>query len=382
MAPDASGESPTDAEIRSERDASGRRILLLRGRLDAQSTGGVWREAMTLTRDTHGAELVVDASAVEYCDGAGASVLLALERQQRAGGGSLEIRGLREEFERVLAMIRLSGDGKPAEPPPGTSWVGQLGRATLDFGQELRKLTAFTGQVTLCLVQALRNPRSVRGKDLFLIAERAGIGAVPIIALVGFLFGLILTFQSAVILRTFGAQILVADGLAIGLFRELGPLMTAILLTARSGSAFAAEIGTMKVNEEIDALTTMGLEPVRFLVVPRVLAAILVVPALVMVMNLAGLLGGLLFYLSLDFPFIVFWDRVAAAASPGDLLGGLFKGSVYGLIVAAVGCMRGTQTGTGASAVGESTTSAVVSGIVLIALAAAIFSVVFYVLGI
>jgi phospholipid/cholesterol/gamma-HCH transport system permease protein len=217
---------------------------------------------------------------------------------------------------------------------------------------------------------------------MMLAAERAGIGAVPIIALVGFLLGLILTFQSAIPMRQFGAQIFVADLLGISMLRELGPLMAAILLTARSGSAFAAELGTMKTKEEIDALTTMGLEPVQFLVVPRVLAAVAVVPALIMIMNLFGLIGGAVVFSSLGFPLVTFVNRIIEFVSMGDFLGGIFKGMVFGIVVAGVGCMRGLQASSGAGAVGESTTSSVVSGIVLIAFLDGIFAVVFYVLGI
>jgi phospholipid/cholesterol/gamma-HCH transport system permease protein len=165
------------------------------------------------------------------------------------------------------------------------------------------------------------------------------------------------------------------------MFRELGPLMAAILLTARSGSAFAAELGTMKVNEEIDALSTMGLEPVRFLVVPRVLAALLVVPVLTMVMSLAGLVGGAVVFTSFGYPLVTFVSRVLDAASVSDLAGGLVKSLFLGVIVAAVGCLRGIRTGTGAGAVGQSATSAVVSGIILIALAEGVFAVLFYVMG-
>jgi phospholipid/cholesterol/gamma-HCH transport system permease protein len=154
------------------------------------------------------------------------------------------------------------------------------------------------------------------------------------------------------------------------------------MLTARSGSAFAAEIGTMKVNEELDALSTMGLAPVRFLVVPRVLAAMIVIPSLTMIMNVAGLAGGALVMMSLGFPAITFANRVVEAVTVGDLAQGLFKAVVFGVIVAAVGSLRGTQTGAGASAVGDATTSAVVSGIVLIAIVDGLFAVAFYVMGI
>jgi phospholipid/cholesterol/gamma-HCH transport system permease protein len=370
------------AEVRQERGEGDLPMLRVSGRLDSGTTGGIWREALRLAGEAGSGELVVDASDVDYCDSAGASLFLALREQRQAAGGSLAVRGLRPEFQRVLALIEPSREAPAAEPAPRDSFLVGLGRSTLAVTAELRQLVVFTGHLVVCLGQALRRPRSIRFGDVMLVAERAGIGAVPIIGLVGFLLGLILSFQSAVSLQRFGAQIFVADFLGIAMFRELGPLMAAILLTARSGSAFAAEIGTMKVNEELDALSTMGLEPVSFLVVPRVIAGMLVIPALIMLMSLAGLVGGALVFLSLDFPLVTFVNRIQASTSVLDLLGGVFKGFVYGVIVVAVGCLRGTQTGTGASAVGETTTSAVVSGIVLIAVAAAIFSVTFYVLGI
>ncbi len=370
------------ASVRVDGDAAGSVRLVLEGRLDAGRAGSVWGEALERARECEADPLVVDCSAIDYCDGAGASILVALRELQEARGRRLEVRGLREEFARILALIEPSGEAAPAPPSKREGLLVALGRSSLGFFAELRSLVVFTGEITVCLGRALRHPRSIRFRDVVVVAERAGIGAIPIIALVGFLLGLILAFQSAVSLQRFGAQIFVADFIGIAMFRELGPLMAAILLTARSGSAFAAEIGTMKVNEEIDALTTMGLEPVRFLVIPRVLAAVLVIPALILLMDLAGVVGGLAMFLTLDYPVVTFWNRVVEATSPGDLLGGLFKGAVYGVIVAAVGCLRGTETGTGASAVGESTTSAVVSGIVLIAVTAAIFSIVFYVLGI
>ena len=243
-------------------------------------------------------------------------------------------------------------------------------------------MVAFVGELTVMLVGALRHPRQLRFKDIVIIAERAGIGAIPIVVLVGFLLGLILSFQSAIPMQRFGAQIFVADLLGISLLRELGPLMAAILLTARSGSAFAAELGTMKVNEEIDALTTMGLEPVRFLVVPRVIATVAVVPVLAMLTNLAGLVGGAVVFLSLDFPLVTYVNRLVQAVSIADFAGGLFKAFFFGVIVAAVGCLRGLQTRMGAGAVGASTTSAVVSGIVLIAILDGVFAVIFYIVGI
>jgi phospholipid/cholesterol/gamma-HCH transport system permease protein len=259
--------------------------------------------------------------------------------------------------------------------------VEQLGRAARDQAAELRTAVAFTGELVLALARALRVPGSIRWKDALLVAERAGNGALPIVLLVGFLLGLILSFQSAIPMRRFGAEIFVADLLGISMLRELGPLMASILLTARSGSAFAAEIGTMKVNEEVDALRTMGLEPVSFLVVPRVLAAVACVPVLTMFLNLAALIGGAVVLGSLGYPLVTFVNRVTYMTTIGDMVGGLAKALAFGLIVAAVGCMRGLGTKTGAGAVGESTTSAVVSGIILIAVADGVFAVIFYVMG-
>jgi phospholipid/cholesterol/gamma-HCH transport system permease protein len=269
-----------------------------------------------------------------------------------------------------------------ATPPPRPGFVAGLGRAALQVGSDLRGLVGFIGELAVFLADVLRHPKHLRMKDVLLVADRAGLGATPIVLLVGFLLGLILAFQGAIPMQRFGAQIFVADLLGISMLRELGPLMASILLTARSGSAFAAEIGTMKVNEEIDALTTMGIESVRFLVVPRVLAAIAVVPALAMLTSLAGLVGGAVVFCSLGFPLVTYVTRIVESVTAGDLLGGLFKAMAFGVIVAAIGCQRGLATGQGAGAVGLSTTSSVVSGIILISVADGIFSVAFYVLGI
>jgi phospholipid/cholesterol/gamma-HCH transport system permease protein len=372
---------PTSIRLSVEREAAGVQLLKLAGRLDSSSTGGIWRKAMDVTRGKGQGKLVVDASAVDYCDGAGASLLLALQHQQESAGAGFELRGLRSEFARLIEMIAPSKTDAATAPDVPASFLVTLGKSTLDVLAELRGLTAFVGEMVVWLGRCALRPTNIRFRDTVRVAESAGIGAIPIIVLVGFLLGLILSFQSVIPMQRFGAQVFVADFLGIAMLRELGPLMTAILLTARSGSAFAAELGTMKVNEEIDALTTMGLEPVRFLVIPRVLAAIVVVPVLTMVMNVAGLVGGLTIFLSMGFPLVTYVNRIIAATSMGDLLGGLAKSVVLGVIVAAVGCQRGLDAGKGASAVGDSTTSSVVTGIVLIAVVEGVFAVVFYVMG-
>ncbi|MBW2271828.1 MAG: ABC transporter permease [Deltaproteobacteria bacterium] len=379
----AADRQPDTITVRSSRDEQGRFVLDFNGRLDSNSTGRAWRQAMKALDDQRPNDLVIEAGGLDYCDGSGAALLVALRERQQASGGGFDLRGLRAEFASLIEMLEPSQTTPAAEvEAPIEPFVARVGRGALGFVSDLRTIVVYVGELSVFTGRALMRPRSLRVRDLFSIAEKAGIGAMPIVALVGFLLGLILSFQSAIPMRRFGAEVFVADLLAISLTRVLAGLMTAILLTARSGSAFAAEIGTMKVNEEIDALTTMGLEPVRFLVVPRVLAAVAVVPVLTMVNLFAGLLGGAVMFASLGFPMVTYLNRVAASVAVGDLAQGLFKSAIFGVVVAAVGCLQGLRAGSGAGAVGASATSAVVSGIVLIAVLEGIFSVIFYVLGI
>jgi phospholipid/cholesterol/gamma-HCH transport system permease protein len=355
--------------------------LLLRGRLDAAARADAWRKAFEIAAEARGSALVVDATGLEWCDAGGAVLLAELERRQRAVGGTCELEGLRPELVELLNLVRPK-DVPATKPAPRPGFFDRLGRDAVGFLSNLRKNTIFVGHVTVAVLNALRHPSTLRMPDVFRVAEVVGIGAVPIVALVGSLLGLILAFQSVISMKRFGAEIYMADLLSISMVRELGPLMAAILLAARSGSAFAAEIGTMKVNEEVDALTTMGLEPVRFLIVPRVIAALGMMPIVALLTTLFGLLGGLFVWLSIGYPPITFVHRAAHATTMVDLFGGLSKAFIFGIIVAAVGCLRGLETGQGAGAVGESTTSSVVTCIVLIGIADGIFAVTFYVLGI
>jgi phospholipid/cholesterol/gamma-HCH transport system permease protein len=305
-----------------------------------------------------------------------------LHEIQNKARGNLQIDGLRPEFAELL------NDGAAAFPreapsaPPHEGLAEEIGEATVEVWRDIQILVSFVGELGVGLVRAAIHPRSVRWRDALRVAETAGVNALPIVSLVGFLMGLIMAFQAAVPLRQFGAQLFIANLIGLSMLRELGPLMTAIILAGRSGSAFAAELGTMKVREEIDALKTMGLDPVRFLIVTRVVAAVCMTPLLTVFADLVGLMGGSVVMLSLGFPLVTFFHQVQYALSYGSLVGGLVKSFAFGILVAAIGCLRGLQTGTGATAVGQSTTSAVVSGIILIAITDGIFSVVYYYLGV
>jgi len=372
---------PASSAHDAQLEQAGRR-LLLRGRLDVDSVGRLWRPALAAVRKAAPGELELDLGGLDYCDGGGAALLVALRRAREAQGERLILRGVGEDLERLLALVEPPAEGAAGGGGGGPGAFERLGRGAVEVARGWRALVVYTGELALHLAAAIRRPRLLRIRDTLIVAERAGVGAIPIMVGIGFLLGLILAFQSAIPMQRFGAQLFVADLVGISMLRELGPLMAAILLTARSGSAFAAELGTMKVNEEIDALRTMGLPAVRFLVLPRVVAAVLVVPALAVLVNFAGLAGGAVMFTVLDFPLVTYVNRVTDAVSAADFLGGIFKAFFFGLIVAAVGCLRGLQTGVGAGAVGLSTTSAVVSGITLIAVADGVFAVIFYVLGI
>ncbi|HMU32205.1 MAG TPA: MlaE family lipid ABC transporter permease subunit [Nitrospira sp.] len=356
--------------------------LIMTGRWDSDTTGKWWQRGQQILEQGKPSRLVIDASGVSYCDGAGVAFLIDLQQLQIRIGGDAAIQGLPEEVRRLLDIYgHISIERSPGRRREPLSIIEQVGKAAVELWRDLQALLTFIGELALTLLRAARHPRLVRWHDALLVAEQSGVDALPIIALIGVLLGLILAFQSAIPMRRFGADIFVADLLGIAMLREMGPLITAIILAGRSGSAFAAELGTMKVREEIDALRTMGLEPVRFLVLPRVIAAVAMIPVLTVFANLFGLMGGAIVMRSLGYPLVTYVNQVLSAVTVGDLMGGLLKSFVYGIVVAAVGCLRGLETRTGASAVGQSTTSAVVSGIVLIAIVDGLFAVVFYALG-
>ena len=253
-----------------------------------------------------------------------------------------------------------------------------IGKNAATRGQAFGEALAFLGETTVCLLSLPFHPRCFRLGDCALAFQRASFDGLMISTGIGFLLGLILAFQSAAALKMFGVEVYVADMLTIGLFRELGPLVTAIILAGRSGSAFAAEIGTMKVNEELNALTTMGLPPIRFLVLPRVVAAILAMPILTICAELAGLIGGSLVLQMMNVPTVVFWHHVTSTASLFMIVFGLLKSCLFGLLVGLIGCGAGMRTQTTADGVGVSATSAVVGGIVAIAVADGILAVLCY----
>jgi phospholipid/cholesterol/gamma-HCH transport system permease protein len=355
----------------------------IKGRLDSDTTTELWRKSKIAVSKYSPNTLIVDGSGITYCDVAGIALFLQLRTQLEELGGRFEIQGLAKEFQQLLGLFPPE-EFRPheIEKPEPVNIPEEIGKATLNVVEYINLLVYFIGELVVSLFYSILNPRTIRWKDVFVVAEKVGVNAFGIIALVNFLIGLVLAFQSAIPLQKYGGAIFVADLISLSVFREIGPLMSAIVINGRTSSAFAAELGTMKVNEEIDALTTMGLEPVRFLVIPKVIAALVMIPLLTVFGDLFGIIGGGVVMLSLGYPIVTYVNQMTLAASYVDILGGLFKTIFFALIISGVGCMEGLRTKTGASAVGDSTTSAVVSGLILIILVDGIFGVLYYYLGI
>jgi phospholipid/cholesterol/gamma-HCH transport system permease protein len=368
--------SPPAAALRIAPQPEGALRLELAGRLEAGSLRAVWREAVAALRAAPDVPVTIDAGGVNYADGAGIALLVDLLRQPRPATAPVTLTALQPRYQALLDQFEPAHfRPQPAPPAQRVHLTERLGRSGAVLGKRAYMAVAFLGETSQALGHALLRPGSVRWKDVLLACQRVGADALPIVSLIAFLLGVILAFQSAVALRQYGGEIYVADLVGISLVRELGPLMTAVLLAGRSGAAFAAEIGTMRVNEEVDALVTMGLDP-------RVLAAFVMTPLLTLYANLIGLVGGALVMATFDIPWVAYMRETFAFVGPSDFAGGMVKSFVFGLIIALVGCLRGLQTGTGAESVGLSTTSAVVSSLVLIVVADGTFAVIYYTLDI
>jgi phospholipid/cholesterol/gamma-HCH transport system permease protein len=355
--------------------------LALSGRLALDNLSILTAELQTRLEQLRPAGLTVDLAGLEYLDSAGALALIQLQSASQARAIPCRFLNLSEEARRILDLIDPETLTRPPLIPEQRTagLMDQLGEACLRFARDLVQVITFLGELLTSLGYALWHPRSVRWGDVLFYMKRAGVDGLPIIGLIGLLLGLILAFMSSLQLKQFGANIYVASLLAVAMVQELGPIMTAILVAGRSGSAFAAEIGTMKVNEEVDALVTMGFDPVRFLAIPKVLAAMLVVPLLTVYATLFGLLGGLIIgVLGLDLTVYSYVSESRSAIELFDILSSLVKSVVFALLVAGIGCQRGFQVRGGAEAVGSATTSAVVAGIFLIIVTDSAFALVLH----
>src|SRR6266403_4247369 len=287
--------------------------------------------------------------------------------------------GMPEGMRRLLELAEAVPEKKGTRvAETRASFFQRVGNLTIGYGLSVGDFMAFLGDLTVAFGKFLRGKARYRRVDLVEVVQECGASAVGIVTLISFLVGVILAFMGAVPLSQFGASIYVADLVCIGMTRDMGAIMTAIIMSGRTGAAFAAKLGTMKVTQEIDALTTMGISPMEFLVLPRVLALVLMMPLLCFYSDLMGVLGGAAVGSGvLGLSFTTYFRETLHAVTLSDVLGGVFKSAVYGVIIALAGCLRGFQCGNSSSAVGDAATQAVVISIVMGVVACGIFAVVF-----
>ena len=297
---------------------------------------------------------------------------------------AVDFNGLPAGVQHLLKMAFAAPDQTIEGRRPSAAGIfSRLGVATLEFYRGFPEMLAFLGEITLSMGRLLTGRAQFRQSDFWLEVEEVGPRALVIVTVISFLVGLILAYLGADQLRLVGAQIYIADLVAVGMVREVGALMTGIIIAGRTGAAFAAQLGTMQVNEEIDAFRTLGVSAVDFLVLPRILALMLMVPLLTLYASFVGMSAGLLVsYFIFDIGFFEYYTETLRALEIKHFLVGLSKGSVYGAMVAYAGCLRGMQCGRSAEAVGEAATSAVVTAILLITIMASLMTILFYRLGI
>jgi len=325
-----------------------------------------------------------EARALTSWDSSVLAFLVEVSELCRIRGIDMDRTGLPSGLRRLLDLAEAVPEKKGARKETvQMPFLERIGNTAIGAGTSLGEMLAFLGDMTLTFVRLFRMKVRFRAVDLFLLIQQSGAQALPIVTLISFLVGVILAFVGAVQLKQFGAQIYVADLVGIAMIREMGAMMTGIIMAGRTGAAFAAQLGTMKVTQEIDAFTTMGFSPLEFLVLPRVIALVLMMPLLCLYADFVGVLGGAAIGVGmLDLSWTTYFRETSNAIDLTDVFGGVFKSSVYGVLIALAGCLRGIQCGNSSSAVGDAATSAVVTGIVAIVVACGIFAVVFYVLGI
>jgi len=296
----------------------------------------------------------------------------------------LENDGLPNGVKKLVELATAVPERKGARKESAReSFLARVGTSAIAQWQSASELLAFIGEAVVASSKFLVGKASYRRSDLTLLIQECGVDALPIVALISFLVGMILAFVGAVQLMMFGAQIFVANLVGIAIVRVLGAVMAGIVMAGRTGAAFAAQLGTMQVNEEIDALKTMGMSPIEFLVLPRILALVLMMPLLCIFADLMGLLGGLMVGVGLlDIGLIQYLNQTQASLNLNHFFIGIFQAAVFGILVALAGCLKGMACGRSASAVGDATTSAVVTSIIAITVATAIITVVCNVLGI
>jgi len=337
-----------------------------------------------LERSPQPARIAFEVQNLTHWDSSILTFLTNVSEFCRQHGIAMDRAGLPAGVRRLLELAEAVPEKKGARKEEVEApFLERVGNSAIGAGESMGEMLKFLGEMSITFVRLFRMKARFRTVDLFLLIQQCGVEALPIVTLISFLVGVILAFVGAVQLKQFGAQIYVADLVGIAMIHDMAAMMTGIIMAGRTGAAFAAQLGTMKVTQELDAFTTMGFSPLEFLVLPRVIALVLMMPLLCLYSDFVGVMGGAAIGVGmLDLSWTTYFRETTSAIDMTDVLGGVFKGAVYGVLIALAGCLRGMQCGSSSSAVGDAATSAVVTGIVAIVVACGIFAVVFYVLGI
>jgi phospholipid/cholesterol/gamma-HCH transport system permease protein len=355
----------------SSLESPGKLTIHFQDRLDVSNSAPLIKEFNILLRTHKPDNLVIDLEKLNDLDDYGVSVLVELKKTMGDRRGNFSLTNISEKVNEILTMHRFNMLGQQSVSAHKTSqnFFTHLGNSTFTIGSEIRFMLTFLGDTCFSFLMFLRHPGSLRFNDTVENMKRVGLDALPIVGLISFLLGLIMAFMSSVQLQQFGANIYVASLVGISMTRELGPIMTAIIVAGRSGSSFAAEIGTMKISEEVDALSTMNINPNFFLVLPRVFATFLVMPILTLFSDLFAIAGGLLVGVTmLDLTVSGYTNQTINTLTLFDVFWGVFKSGIFALLISWTGCLKGFQVKGGAAGVGKATTSAVVVSIFLIVL--------------
>lgn len=354
--------------------------ILLKGKMDIETSASILKELCNVIKTKSPFSIILDLGNVYYFDDFGALVLLQLRQLIDEQKGNFNIINADSKANEILSLVDFYSYEK-CVPPKRRRHVNmflvRLGESAIKQALSIRHMLSFIGSTVISLVHVCFHPKLLRMNDTITYMEKTGVEALPIVGLISFLLGLIMAFMSSIQLQQFGANIYVASLVALAMVSELGPIMTAIIVAGRSGSAFAAEIGTMKISEEIDALFVMGFNPTLFLVIPRIIASIIVVPLLTLFSDLFAIAGGLVvgvFMLGLTTNSYI--TQTIETLTFFEVVWGLLKSVVFAVIIAWTGCLRGFLTKGGADSVGSAATSAVVNSIFLIILVDSIFAVI------
>lgn len=323
-------------------------------------------------------KLTVNASGIERLDTSGAWLLHRTLKTLRLAGQEIELHGMKAEFSGLMEMIAARDAETKAAQQTTYPLMETLGRALFRHWKEAVGMLTFIGEAAIAALRLIAHPARIRIRPILHNIQGTGFDALPIVGLLSFLMGMVVSYQGASQLERYGASIFVADLVGLSMLREMGPLLTAIIVAGRSGSAFTAQIGTMKVTEEIDAMRTIGIPPMDLLVLPKILALMLVLPLLTVYADIMGVLGGMvLAKAKLGIPFEDFLDRFDSAIRLASLMVGVGKALMFALIVALVGCFQGFRVSGSADSVGHQTTVSVVQAIFLIIVVDAVFSIIF-----